>query len=73
MTTAASSLATTSVDVAGLPLPYAEAGAGDPLLVLPHETGTMSGAEFRELLAKKMTPAQVAKGQRLAREWKPTN
>ena len=51
MTTAASSLATTSVDVAGLPLAFAEAGTGDPLLVLPHETGTMNGAEFRDLLA----------------------
>ena len=51
MTTAASSLATTSVELSGLPLAYAEAGSGDPLLVLPHETGTMSGAEFRELLS----------------------
>ena len=25
----------------------------------------------RDLLAKKMTPAQIAKAQKLAREWKP--
>ena len=35
--------------------------------------GIEFAGEFRDLLAKKMTPAQVAKGQRLAREWKPPN
>jgi len=28
-------------------------------------------AESRNLVASRMTPAQVAKAQRLAREWKP--
>lgn len=29
-------------------------------------------AMFRDHVAAKMTPAQIAKAQRLAREWKPT-
>jgi TPR repeat protein len=29
------------------------------------------GADWRDILAKKMTPAQIAEAQRLAREWKP--
>ena len=35
--------------------------------------GIEFAGEFRDLLAKKMTPAQIAKAQRLAREWKTTN
>ena len=27
--------------------------------------------EFRDRVAKKMTPAQIAEAQRLAREWRP--
>jgi len=29
------------------------------------------GADWRDILAKKMTPAQIAEAQRLADEWKP--
>jgi len=33
--------------------------------------GNKPGRENRDLLAKQMTPAQIAEAQRLAREWKP--
>jgi TPR repeat protein len=33
--------------------------------------GDKAGAEFRDDLARKMTPAQIAEAQKLAREWKP--
>jgi TPR repeat protein len=33
--------------------------------------GGMNAAKFRDSLAKKMTPAQIAEAQKLAREWKP--
>ncbi len=33
--------------------------------------GQKLGKKNRDLLAKKMTPAQIAEAQRLAREWKP--
>jgi uncharacterized protein len=33
---------------------------------------TISSA-FRDLLAREMTPAQIAEAQKLAREWKPTH
>lgn len=49
--TTTSTLQTRSLDVAGLPITYAEGGAGVPLLVLPHETGAMDGDAFRESLA----------------------
>jgi hypothetical protein len=31
-----------------------------------------NAAEVRDIVAKYMTPQQVAKAQKLAREWKPT-
>jgi hypothetical protein len=31
------------------------------------------GRKNRDRLAKKMTPAQIAEAQKLARDWKPTN
>src|SRR3974390_141082 len=34
--------------------------------------GDHDGAILRDLIAKLMTPAQIAEAQRLAREWKPT-
>ena len=34
-------------------------------------SGDAEGAKNRDLIAQKMTPAQVAEAQRLAREWKP--
>ncbi len=33
--------------------------------------GSENAVEFRDLLEKRMTPAQLAEAQRLAREWKP--
>jgi len=34
--------------------------------------GHGKAAEYRDALAKQMTPAQIAEAQKLAREWKPT-
>jgi TPR repeat protein len=33
--------------------------------------GEKDATELRDSLAKKMTPAQIAEAQKLAREWKP--
>ena len=33
--------------------------------------GTRGAAEWRERLAARMTPAQIAEAQKLASEWKP--
>ena len=33
--------------------------------------GDEAGAKFRDDLARKMTPVQIAEAQKLAREWKP--
>ena len=33
--------------------------------------GDEKAREYRDRIAKKMTPAQIAEAQRLAREWKP--
>jgi uncharacterized protein len=33
--------------------------------------GDKKAAEFRDSVAKEMTPAQIAEAQKLAREWKP--
>ncbi|MET0873765.1 MAG: hypothetical protein ABWX81_03080 [Pseudolabrys sp.] len=33
--------------------------------------GKEGAAAFRDLIARRMTPAQIAEAQRLAREWKP--
>ena len=38
---------------------------------LGEANGNKKAAEFRDALAKQMTPAQIAKAQKLAREWKP--
>jgi TPR repeat protein len=54
-------------------------GAGVPQdYVLAHmwfnlaaRQGYPSAEDHRDTLAKKMTPAQIAEAQRLAREWKP--
>ena len=40
-------------------------------LDLTTRLGDNSAAYKRDLIAKDMTPAQIAKAQRLAREWKP--
>jgi hypothetical protein len=34
--------------------------------------GLPVAVEQRDLIAKRMTPAQIAEAQKLAREWKPT-
>ena len=34
--------------------------------------GREGAATFRDLIARRMTPAQIAEAQKLAREWKPT-
>ena len=34
--------------------------------------GRDGAAAFRDLMARRMTPAQIAEAQKLAREWKPT-
>jgi TPR repeat protein len=34
--------------------------------------GKEGAAAFRDLIARRMTPAQIAEAQKLAREWKPT-
>ena len=34
--------------------------------------GKVGAATFRDLIARRMTPAQIAEAQKLAREWKPT-
>ena len=34
--------------------------------------GREGAATFRDLVARRMTPAQIAEAQKLAREWKPT-
>ena len=34
--------------------------------------GKEGAATFRDLIARLMTPAQIAEAQKLAREWKPT-
>ena len=36
-----------------------------------NKTGREKAASNRDLMAKQMTPAQVAEAQKLAREWKP--
>ncbi len=38
---------------------------------LPPGEDRDSAAEFRDGVAKLMTPAQIAEAQRLAREWRP--
>ena len=35
--------------------------------------GNKTAAKYRDNAAKRMTPAQIAEAQRLAREWKPRN
>jgi hypothetical protein len=34
--------------------------------------GGPTAAQMRDILEKKMTPAQIAEAQKLSREWKPT-
>ncbi|MGB6912409.1 MAG: SEL1-like repeat protein, partial [Pseudolabrys sp.] len=34
--------------------------------------GETTAAQMRDILRKKMTPAQIAEAQKLSHEWKPT-
>ncbi len=38
---------------------------------LAEEHGHANAAKNRDIVAKRMTPAQIAEAQKLAREWKP--
>jgi uncharacterized protein len=42
-------------------------------LATTHSTGDLqkSAANNRDVIASRMTPAQIAEAQKLAREWKP--
>ena len=53
----------------GVPLDYASAHMWFNLAA---GSGHLRGSMARDELALKMSPAQIAKAQRLAREWKPT-
>ena len=52
----------------GVPEDYVQAHMWASLSAAP---GGGSAASLRDTVAKRMTPAQIAKAQRLAREWKP--
>ena len=52
----------------GAPQDYVEA---HKWLNLSAAQGDKKAAEMRDFLTKKMTTAQIAEAQRLAREWKP--
>jgi TPR repeat protein len=52
----------------GVPKDYVEA---HKWLSLAAAQGYKDTAQFRDLIASAMTPAQIAEAQRLAREWKP--
>ncbi len=52
----------------GVPLDYVQAHMW---LSLAAKQGIERARKARDELAKKMTPAQIAEAQRLAREWKP--
>jgi TPR repeat protein len=55
-------------DGLGVPQDYVEA---HKWYTLSAANGDKQGAEFRDVLAKRMTPAQIAEAQKLAQEWKP--
>ena len=52
----------------GVPQDYVEAHKWYNLAA---SRGNETGQENRDLHAKRMTPAQIAEAQKLAREWKP--
>ena len=53
----------------GVPEDYVQAHMW---LNLAAAKGQKNTAEIRDDVARKMTPAQIAAAQKLAREWKPT-
>ncbi len=57
----------------GVPQDYVEAHKWSDLAASRHRPGKKrdDSVHDRNFLAKRMTPAQIAEAQRLAREWKP--
>ena len=53
----------------GVPKDYVQAHMW--LNLAASNSETKAAAEYRDTVAKKMTPAQIAEAQKLAREWKP--
>ncbi len=58
----------------GVPQDYVQAHMWFNLAAsrLPPGTDRAKAVKNRDHVAKRMTPAQIAEAQRLAREWKPT-
>ncbi len=56
-----------------MPRDYVQAHVWINLAVsnLPPGEGRDKAVKSRDLLAKSMTPAQISKAEKLAREWKP--
>jgi TPR repeat protein len=59
-------------DAHGVPLDYVEAYKWLSVSASRFPAGSRDAAvKMRDLVAAKMTPAQIADAQKLAREWKP--
>ena len=59
----------------GVPQDYVSAHMWLNLAAAPQATDSAArdqAAKERDMLAAKMTPAQIAEAQRIASEWKPT-
>jgi TPR repeat protein len=57
----------------GVPQDFVRAHMWFNLVAAKNSSLRESAARNRDQLAEKMTPAQIAEAQRLAREWKPSN
>ncbi len=57
----------------GVPQDYAQAHMWYNLAASKHPLGEVrnKAVKNRDLVAKKMTPAQISEAQKLAREWRP--
>ncbi len=57
----------------GVPQDYVQAHMWYNLAASKHPLGEVrnKAVKTRDILAEKMTPAQIAEAQKLAREWKP--
>jgi TPR repeat protein len=57
----------------GVPQEYVQAHMWFSLAAssLPPGEDHVRAVQYRDLVAKRMTPAQIAEAQKLAREWKP--
>ncbi len=60
-------------DGQGVPQDYAQAHMWYNLAAsrIPPGEGRDSAVRYRDIVAKRMTPAQISEAQKLAREWKP--